>query len=89
MPQIVCYGQSYFQMRLFLKASPLESCYLQSPWITSSHGFACSITGFCIKFCIKMPEKKENHIVTILPLLISEVWNYLLRRCQLSFNPIL
>lgn len=75
MPQTVCYRHSYFQMRLFLKASLTVSCCSQNTCTTSSSGSVCCTTWFQNqKHCIKVPEEKEKHIVIIPPLLISQRW---------------
>lgn len=69
-PAKVCYRQSYFQMRLFLKDSLMKSCCSQNTCTTSSSGSVCCTTWFQNqKRCIKVLEEKEKQIVIIPSLL--------------------
>lgn len=87
-PQIVCYRQSYFQMRLFLNASPLESCYLQNPCITFPHGCVCCITGFKNRNSVSKCQRKQKIILSLFsPCCSHRDVELSLRRCQLTFQP--
>lgn len=77
MPRMVCYRQSYFPVKLFLKASLMESCRSRNTCATSSSVSACCTTWFQKqKCCIKMPEEKGKHSYYSPSIDLTEVRNY-------------